>query len=283
MVFNRKEELLSLYNAVSHSEYTNPEDLEIHTLDDVIYMKMKNDLAFLIDDVLNLWEHQSTWNPNMTVRGAFYIVEEYRKYIEQKGLNLYRSRLITLPIPQFYVFYNGLKEEPDNVELKLSNAFSTLYPELEPCMEFKAVMVNINRGHNKSLMEQCSALREYAEFVARIREWMKAGADLLEAIGEVIDSCIRDGILAEFLSSHRAEVFEVLLTEYDEQRHIASEKEASREEGMQAGIRKGHREAAINLFERGLCIKDIAVICKETYCLIAEWYEEWKISKGVSR
>lgn len=119
--------------------------------------------------------------------------------------------------------------------------------------------------------------------MARIREWLKAGDDLLEAIGEVIDSCIRDGILAEFLSSHRAEVFEVLLTEYDEQRHIASEKESSREEGMQAGIRKGHREAAINLFERGLCIKDIAVICKETYCLIAEWYEEWKISKGVSR
>ena len=48
-------------------------------------------------------------------------------------------------------------------------------------------------------MEQCSALREYAEFVARIREWMEAGADLLEAIGEVIDSCIRDGILAEFV------------------------------------------------------------------------------------
>lgn len=220
---------------------------------------------------------------SMPVRGAFYIVEEYRKYIEQKGLNLYGSRLITLPVPQFYVFYNGLKEEPDNVELKLSNAFSTLHPEMEPCMEFKAVMVNINRGHNKSLMEQCSALREYAEFVARIREWMKAGADLLEAIGEVIDSCIRDGILAEFLSSHRAEVFEVLLTEYDEQRHIASEKESSREEGMKAGIRKGHREAAINLFERGLCIKDIAVICKEAYCLVAEWYEEWKISKGVSR
>ena len=75
MVFNRKEELISLYNAISHSEYTDPEELEIYTLEDVIYMKMKNDLAFLIDDVLNLWEHQSTWNPNMPVRGAFYIVE----------------------------------------------------------------------------------------------------------------------------------------------------------------------------------------------------------------
>ena len=109
MVFNRKEELLSLYNAVSHSEYTNPDDLEINTLDDVIYMKMKNDLAFLIDDVLNLWEHQSTWNPNMPVRGTFYIVEEYRKYIDQNGLNLYGSSRITLPVPQFYVFYNGFQ------------------------------------------------------------------------------------------------------------------------------------------------------------------------------
>ena len=219
----------------------------------------------------------------MPVRGAFYIVEEYRKYIEQKGLNLYGSRLITLPVPQFYVFYNGLKEEPDNVELKLSNAFSTLHPELEPCMEFKAVMVNINRGHNKSLMEQCSALREYAEFVARIREWMEAGADLLEAIGEVIDSCIRDGILAEFLSSHRAEVFEVLLTEYDEQRHIADEKELSRregkEEGRAEGISEKAHEVAVNLFAKGISAEEAASICGEDSSLVAEWHREWEAAK----
>ena len=75
MVFNRKEELISLYNAISHSEYTDPEELEIYTLEDVIYMKMKNDLAFLIDDVLNLWEHQSTWNPNMPVRGTVFCIK----------------------------------------------------------------------------------------------------------------------------------------------------------------------------------------------------------------
>ena len=98
-----------MYNAISHSEYTNPEELEINTLDDVIYMKMKNDLSFLIDDVLNLWEHQSTWNPNMPVRGTLYIVEEYRRCIEQNGLNLYGSRPITLGDSQFAVFYNGFE------------------------------------------------------------------------------------------------------------------------------------------------------------------------------
>lgn len=287
MVFNRKEELLSLYNAISHSEYTNPEELEINTLDDVIYMKMKNDLAFLIDDVLNLWEHQSTWNPNMPVRGTLYIVEEYRRYIEQNGLNLYGSRLITLPIPQFYVFYNGLKEEPDYIELKLSDAFSRVHSELEPCMEFKAIMMNINRGHNEGLMKQCSTLREYAEFVARIRERTKAGTALGTAVEDVMDSCIRDGVLAEFLSIHRAEVFEVLLTEYDEQRHIADEKELSRREGKEEGRKEGRaegtlekaHEVAVNLFAKGISAEEAASICGEDSSLVAEWHREWEAAK----
>ena len=279
MVFNRKEELLSLYNAVSHSEYTNPDDLEINTLDDVIYMKMKNDLAFLIDDVLNLWEHQSTWNPNMPVRGTFYIVEEYRKYIDQNGLNLYGSSRITLPVPQFYVFYNGLREELDYIELKLSDAFSRVHSEVEPCMEFKAVMLNINRGHNEELMRQCTTLREYAEFVARIRDETEDGTALEEAAMNVMDSCIRDGILAEFLSVHRAEVFEVLLTEYDEQRHIASEKEISRREGHMEGILEKAKEVAVNLLKKGFTVEDAASICGEDICRVKEWHREWKAAK----
>jgi len=283
MVFNRKEELLSLYNAVSHSEYTNPDDLEINTLDDVIYMKMKNDLAFLIDDVLNLWEHQSTWNPNMPVRGTFYIVEEYRKYIDQNGLNLYGSSRITLPVPQFYVFYNGLREEPDYIELKLSDAFSRVHSEVEPCMEFKAVMLNINRGHNEELMRQCTTLREYAEFVARIRDETEDGTALEEAAMNVMDSCIRDGILAEFLSVHRAEVFEVLLTEYDEQRHIASEKEISRREGHMEGRTEGilekAKEVAANLIKKGFTVEDAASICGEDICRVKEWHRECKAAK----
>ena len=186
----------------------------------------------IIDDVLNLWEHQSTWNPNMPVRGTFYIVEEYRKYIDQNGLNLYGSSRITLPVPQFYVFYNGLREEPDYIELKLSDAFSRVHSEVEPCMEFKAAM-------------------------------------------NVMDSCIRDGILAEFLSVHRAEVFEVLLTEYDEQRHIASEKEISRREG---GLEKAN-EIAVNLFTKGFTVEEAASICGEDTCRVKEWHREWKAIK----
>ena len=150
-------------------------------------------------------------------------------------------------------------------------------------MEFKAIMMNINRGHNEGLMKQCSTLREYAEFVARIRERTKAGTALGTAVEDVMDSCIRDGVLAEFLSIHRAEVFEVLLTEYDEQRHIADEKELSRREGKEEGraegtLEKAH-EVAVNLFAKGISAEEAASICGEDSSLVAEWHREWEAAK----
>ena len=76
MIFREKKELLSLYNAVNGTSYTNAEELEIVTLENAIYMNMKNDLAFIMDSYLNLYEHQSTYSPNMPLRDLFYIAKE---------------------------------------------------------------------------------------------------------------------------------------------------------------------------------------------------------------
>lgn len=237
MVFHEKEALLALYNAVSGSSFTDPDEVEIVTLDDVIYMGTKNDAAFLIDDILNLYEHQSTQNPNMPLRGVFYMADEYRRYIDKYRLNVYGNSLIRLPLPQYYVFYNGLKEEPDRTELKISDAYSKKYPDLVPCLEFKATMLNINIGHNQELMEHCQKLKEYAQFVDEVRKRLDEGARLEDAADGAVNSCIEKGILAEFLIAHRAEVNEVVLTEYDEQFHIACEKEESRQEGLEEGMK----------------------------------------------
>ena len=72
MIFREKKELLSLYNALNHSDYQNPEELTINTVENVLYMGMKNDVSFLIEEYLNLYEAQSTWNPNMPLRDVFY-------------------------------------------------------------------------------------------------------------------------------------------------------------------------------------------------------------------
>lgn len=70
MLYHDKENLLLLYNAVNGRNYTNVEDLQIVTLENAIYMGMKNDLAFIMDMNLYLYEHQSTYNSNIPLEEA---------------------------------------------------------------------------------------------------------------------------------------------------------------------------------------------------------------------
>lgn len=163
MVFQSKKDLLELYNAINGTSYTNPDELEINTLDDVIYMGMKNDSSFLIDNFLNLYEHQSTYNPNLPARGLLYFADLYRSYMARKKLNLYSSSLQKLPVPKFVVFYNGKAEEPDQQELKLSDAFEMPEDGELPAVEVRVVMLNINWGHNKELMN-VSGLESWKNF-----------------------------------------------------------------------------------------------------------------------
>ena len=72
-LFKDKKKLLTLYNALNNSQYTNEDELEIVTLENAIYMSMKNDLAFILDCKLTLYEHQSTPNPNMPLRDLLYV------------------------------------------------------------------------------------------------------------------------------------------------------------------------------------------------------------------
>ena len=60
LLFRDRNRLLSLYNAVNGTSYNSPEDLTVVTLENAVYMNMKNDVAFLVDFQLNLYEHQST-------------------------------------------------------------------------------------------------------------------------------------------------------------------------------------------------------------------------------
>lgn len=240
LIFSSKEELLALYNAVRGTQYKDAEALEITTLDDVLYMGMKNDLSFLLDDVLNLYEHQSTYCPNMPLRGVFYLADIYRKYVDASGGDLYGSRRLMLPLPQYLVFYNGTAQLPDRMVLKLSESY--YLPEglaAEPSLECSALMLNINLGHNRELMDNCRKLWEYAVFVERIRERLAAGEQLEEAVKQAVDICMKEGVLADILRTQRAEVEELMWAEFNEERFIAKEKEYSWGEGNKAGKVKG--------------------------------------------
>ena len=250
LIFSSKEELLALYNAVRGTQYKDAEALEITTLDDVLYMGMKNDLSFLLDDVLNLYEHQSTYCPNMPLRGVFYLADIYRKYVDASGGDLYGSRRLMLPLPQYLVFYNGTAQLPDRMVLKLSESY--YLPEglaAEPSLECSALMLNINLGHNRELMDNCQKLWEYAVFVERIRERLATGEQLEEAVKQAVDICMKEGVLADILRTQRAEVEELMWAEFNEERFIAKENESSWEDGNKAGKVKGRAESILEILE----------------------------------
>lgn len=90
---NNREWTLALYNAVNGSNYDNPEEIEYNTIEDAVYLGMRNDVSFIIVDELNLWEHQSTYNPNMPMRFFLYAAKLYEKYIAGSDYSPYSSVL----------------------------------------------------------------------------------------------------------------------------------------------------------------------------------------------
>lgn len=222
--------------SVNGTQYADPELLEVNTLENAIYVGMKNDLSFLIASRLYLYEHQSTVNPNLPLRFLLYISDLFSDIV--KDLNLYGSRKVKIPPPRFLIFYNGEKEQPDVQVLKLSELFSL--PEDHPALELEAVMLNINKGHNRKLMEACRSLRDYAEYTDRVRRYAKE-MELRKAVERAVAECIEEGILTEFLKKNRAEVVHVSIYEYDAEKHMRQEKEESWEEGHRAGLEEGHR------------------------------------------
>ena len=172
------------------------------------------------------------------LRGLLYFAKLYQKIIGPRK-DLYSEKLINLPYPQFIVFYNGTKEEPERQILELSAAFPKEYSKENAALQCRAVVLNINLGYNKKVMERCKKLKEYAQFIAKIREYLEEKENIEEAVDLAIDECIHHGILEDILREDREEVRSMLLTEYDEQVHIKNEKEISYEEGERAGIIKG--------------------------------------------
>lgn len=237
-----KEDMLSLYNALNGTTYKNTEDISVTTIEDVIYIRMKNDVSILLDGNMSLWEQQSTLNPNMPVRGLMYFGNLYDSYIKTNELNIYGTKLQRIPTPQYVVFYNGKENSEAVVELKLSDAFIN---KSKGGFEWTAVVYNLNSGKNDGLLERCKPLSEYMKLVNRIRNNQENGMDIKSAVNAAVDSCIADGIMADFLTKHKAEVMSVCLTEFDEKVFV----KGIREEGFEEGIVRGKAEAILELLE----------------------------------
>ena len=207
---------------------------------------MKNDVSFILDNQMVLLEHQSTYNPNMPLRGLLYFARLYEGMINISK-NIYYPKLIKIPTPQYIVLYNGTDRKINGKKvLKLSEAFEK--QDTTNGYEWTATMIDINYGKNQDLLLKCKKLGEYSYFVDCVRKY-SAKMNFPKAIDEAVKECIEKGILADFLKKHIAEVRTVLLTEYDEEKDLKIIAEGYKELWLEEGEKKGKKEGKENLIK----------------------------------
>ena len=273
MLYADKSNLLDLYNAMAGTHYTDPELLEINTLENAIYMTIRNDVSFLIDGRLSLYEHQSTSNPNLPLRFLLYISHLYSRMTKDE--NLYGTAKVRIPAPEFVVFYNGREQMPERDILKLSDLFMVNDRPIK--LELEAVVLNISGENNRELKAACQTLREYAIYTDKIRQYTEE-MPLEEAVDRAIRECIHEDVLREFLENHRAEARAMSIFEYDQEKHMRQEREAAWNEGRRSGIEEGRSQGAEQLLEvliqkklaKGKSVAEIAEELEETEAHIQE-------------
>lgn len=250
MLMEDKRNALQVYNAVNGSDYDDPSQIQVVTLEKGISLSLRNDSAFILGNALSLYEHQSTVCPNMPLRFYFYFGEIIETMVQKR--DLYGKRMIKIPTPHFVVFYNGLEEQPAKQKYRLSNAF------LEECenpeIELICTVYNINAGKNSEMMNKCPVLRDYMKFVDYVRDYEDnfSYRDLEDVILAAIEKCISEGILEEFFREHRAEVAKVTQLDYTFERREILIAEEAKEEGREEGREEGKMEMLISLVKDGL-------------------------------
>ncbi len=262
LLFNNKIHLLELYNALNSTSYSDPNDLEITTLEGYTLMNVKNDVSFVLDFELNLYEHQSTICPNIPLRDLHYLSELLFKLIPRKSI--YSSSPVQIPNPRFLVFYNGTTPTEDKITYNLSDLFARHTDT--PSVELIVTAYNINYGHNKALLDACNSLKGYSIFVSKVRKYRKELENkydsnnpvplnnlvdkreilkglIFSAVSKTIDECIQEDILKEFFLTYRKEVIAMSwFSECTAEEQLQAVAEDNYDNGYRSGYDKGSEQ-----------------------------------------
>lgn len=241
MLLQDKKRAMEIYNAINGTDYDDPELVEMTTLDDKSFsLTVRNDASFILDANLSLYEHQSTYCPNMPLRDLLYFASIIQKQIKAQKRDIYGGRILKIPVPHFVVFYNGKENAPDQYDLRLSDAFEkeTKNPEIELVCH----VYNINNGKNVPLLSKCQTLREYMYFVDMVRKNNEISGNLEDAIEKAINQCMEENVLRDFLAQHREEVMHVMTLDYTFERRLEMQRAEAIEDGERIGKEIGKEE-----------------------------------------
>lgn len=238
---------------------------------DVLFRHLFRDKRDLLD-LYNALNGSTYRNPNMPLRGLLYFAQQFEGLLAARGDDIYGKGRIELPTPIYIVFYNGSGMNTDNLMLYLSDSFSA--GRGNGCLECTCEVININRGYNQDLMGKCHRLWEYSELSSEVEENIRKGMRREEAVHTAIDSCIERGILTDILLTEKGVVLHMLLTEYDEKKHLRNTFREGREAGEKIGREMGRREKLKEMVEkklaRGKTVLEIAEELEEEIPVIEE-------------
>ena len=235
---------LALYNVLNGTDYKDPNALELNTIENVIFVTMYNDVSFLVDSQMTLYEQQSRPNANMPLRGLFYFSQLYQRFISDNKLDLHRSSLIKIPNPRFVVFYNGEPDRSERYELRLSSVFEK--KDDSGKFEWTADVININTGMNESLVKSCKPLYDYVKLVGRISDNQSKKMEIGQAVREAVEWACEENLLEGFVREQKEKIIGMCLTEFNEEIAIRNWREDGIVEGRAEGAQQKAVEAARN-------------------------------------
>ena len=254
---NAKKNFLALYNTLYAANYHSTSILKNIRLKQTMYMSFANDVSYLVDNkIIVLAEHQSTVNPNMPLRCLEYVTRLYEHI--QNPRERYSRTLKKIPMPAFYVFYNGVEKLPAKQMLKLSDSFIMQSETVN--LELVVKLININYDKDSQILKSCEPLGQYSRFVEAVRRHI--AVDKEHGFENAIKECIKNDILREYLQRKSREVINMLVAEYDYDTDIAVQRQESLMLGIQQGEARGSRQKALetakNLLHFGLSRENIA-------------------------
>ena len=230
-----------------------PEDITYTTLEGVLFVARKNDMAFTVKNkVLVISEHQSTINYNMPLRSIIYYGRTMEQLIPKRYL--YREKRIPIPIPEFYVFYNGDAPFPTEDIMRLSDAY--LEKTDSPMLELKVKVININLPVHHKLLKKCRPLYEYSWFIQKIKEYMSIERNLDKALTRTIEDCEREGIIVDFVRKHGSKAVNMLFTQWNMEDAL----EVRYEEGLEDGELLALIKLVFRKYQKG---KEAPIIAEE--------------------
>jgi predicted transposase/invertase (TIGR01784 family) len=269
-LFNDPKRALSLYNALTGSNYSPDTPIIVNTIQNTLTVGKFNDLSFVIDGKLVIIvEHQSTYDRNMPLRMMLYLSSIYERILEDNKA-LYGGKLELLR-PEFIMLYNGDEDIEDLSELKLSDLFKQVAGHERIDIEIIVRVYNINDGRNAEILEKCESLKKYAKFIGRVKENLirskaKGEPSLQAAIREAVAYCIANNILKDFLEQHGKEVVSMLTAEF--------KLKTAQQVWKEMGVEEGRVITAQNLIKDGFDVSKVAKYTELDMAIVEKLYNE---------